>query len=224
MWGRLEEEIPSCRRCPRLVAYRESVGSSPPPRYRGWTYWSKGVTGFGDRAAWLWLIGLAPAAHGANRTGRMFTGDSSGDWLYRALYLTGFANQPHSSHSGDGLVLQRAFISAAIRCVPPQNKPLPSELAACFPYLSMEWALLSSTVRVIVPLGHVAYKQLRQLFPQRKFPPFRHGEIHWIDHYAIILSYHPSQQNTRTGRLRWEEWLMIFRQARQICEAGTQER
>ncbi|MCS7152539.1 MAG: uracil-DNA glycosylase [Bacteroidia bacterium] len=217
MWEKLTESIISCKRCPRLVSYRESIGLRPPPRYKAWQYWSKPVPGFGDLAARLWVVGLAPAAHGANRTGRMFTGDSSGDWLYRALYETGFANQPDSFHKEDGLLLEGAYISAAARCAPPENRPLPTELAACFPYLSMEFQLLKPTLRVILPLGHIAYKQVARLFPNAKFPPFGHGKQHSVESITILASYHPSQQNTRTGRLRWEAWIEIFRQARQLC-------
>ncbi len=210
------EAIRECVRCPRLVEYRGRVGLVPPPRFRGWVYWARGVPGFGDPAARVWVVGLAPAAHGANRTGRMFTGDSSGDWLYRALYETGFANQPTSVHRDDGLTLQGVFISAAVRCAPPDNRPLPSELAACFPYLQAEWALLHQHVRVIVPLGHIAYQQVQRLLGQRG-PPFAHGK-EWplSPTLTVLLSYHPSQQNTRTGRLKWEAWKGIFMRVRQL--------
>jgi len=212
----LAEEISGCRRCDRLVAYREAVGWHPPRRFRGWTYWSRGVAGFGDPQARVWVIGLAPAAHGANRTGRMFTGDSSGDWLYRALYETGFANQPTSLHREDGLTLQGVFISAAVRCAPPANRPLPTELAACFSYLQAEWALLRQHVRVMVPLGHIAYMQVQRLLGQ-KGPPFGHGkEWQFSPTLTVVISYHPSQQNTRTGRLPWEAWKGIFMRVRQL--------
>lgn len=216
-WDTLEAEITGCRKCPRLVPYREGIADSPPRRYRGWTYWAKPVPGFGDRQAKLWIVGLAPAAHGANRTGRMFTGDSSGDWLYRALYETGFASQPHSTHREDGLYLHRAYVSAALRCAPPQNKPTSVELQSCFPYLLTEWTLLQPTVRVILPLGHIAYKQVERLFPGEKFPAFAHGVHYMVRGYHILASYHPSQQNTRTGRLRWEAWVAVFHEARHFC-------
>lgn len=219
-WSALHAEIIACHRCERLVSHREAIAAQPPPRFRSWTYWGKAVPGFGDTNAKLWIIGLAPAAHGANRTGRMFTGDSSGDWLYKALYETGFANQPESTHLQDGLTLMGAYISAAVRCAPPQNKPTPDELQRCFPYLLTEWTLLRETVRVILPLGHIAYKQMMRLFPEESFPPFAHGLRHQIGSYHILLSYHPSQQNTRTGRLRWEAWIEVFRAARQLCDGA----
>lgn len=218
MWEALMRCISECRRCGRLVAHREGVAQRIPPRYAGWTYWAKGVPGFGDPAARLWIIGLAPAAHGANRTGRMFTGDSSGDWLYRALYETGFANQPTSTNRADGLQLQGAFISAAVRCAPPQNRPTLAELENCLDYLRTEWQLLQPTVRVIVPLGHIAYRQLQRLFPAHKAPPFRHGGTWEVGPFRILCSYHPSRQNTQTRRLSWEAWLPIFQQARSWCE------
>ncbi|MEN3040045.1 MAG: uracil-DNA glycosylase [Bacteroidia bacterium] len=215
--GSLEAQIIHCRQCSRLVAYREAVGNKPPRRFSGWIYWSRGVPGFGDKKARLWIVGLAPAAHGANRTGRMFTGDSSGEWLYRALYETGFANQPTSTHQSDGLSLRRAYVSAAIRCAPPQNKPTPAELLACFPYLVAEYHLLKETLRVIVPLGHIAYKQVQRLFPKERFPAFSHGKLYSTDGLHLLMSYHPSQQNTRTGRLKWSEWLAIFQEAQRLC-------
>lgn len=218
-WDTLETGIIGCRKCPRLIPYREALADRPPPRYRGWTYWAKPVPGFGDRRAQLWVVGLAPAAHGANRTGRMFTGDSSGDWLYRALYETGFASQSSSTHRDDGLQLYGAYISAAIRCAPPQNKPTPDELNACFPYLATEWMLLRETARVIMPLGHIAYRQVARLFSGEKFPGFAHGRQHAVGDYRILMSYHPSQQNTRTGRLRWEAWIAVFEQARILCQS-----
>ncbi|MCS6895558.1 MAG: uracil-DNA glycosylase [Bacteroidia bacterium] len=218
-WEDLDSLVIQCRRCSRLVAYREGI--SPPRRFSSWEYWSKAVPGFGDRKAHLWIVGLAPAAHGANRTGRMFTGDSSGDWLYRALYETGYANQPTSSHRADGLYLKGAYVSAAIRCAPPQNKPTPAELLACFPYLATEYQLMKESLRVIIPLGHIAYRQVQRLFPKERFPAFRHGELYLVESIYILASYHPSQQNTRTGRLKWSEWIRIFEQARALCESSS---
>lgn len=218
MWEQVERDIVSCQRCERLVRHRVEVAQRIPPRFSGWSYWAQGVPGFGDRAARLWIVGLAPAAHGANRTGRMFTGDSSGDWLYRALHETGFASQPTSTHQGDGLVLRGAFVSAAVRCAPPDNRPTSAELLACFPYLMREWQLLKPTVRVIIALGHIAYQQVQWLFPQQKAPPFRHGRGWEVDSLRILCSYHPSRQNTQTRRLSWEAWLGIFSQARSWCE------
>ncbi|MCX7606110.1 MAG: uracil-DNA glycosylase [Bacteroidia bacterium] len=219
MWETLQEEISHCRQCPRLVRYRETVASQPPPRFTGWSYWGRGVPGFGDPRACLWVVGLAPAAHGANRTGRMFTGDSSGDWLYRALYETGFANQPHSTHKEDGMELRGAYISAAVRCAPPDNHPTSEELQACFSYLFREWQALALSVVVIVPLGHIAYRQVRRLFPGEKAPPFQHGGIWEVGPYTVLCSYHPSLQNTQTRRLKWEAWMAIFQEARNRCIA-----
>ncbi|GIV25841.1 MAG: hypothetical protein KatS3mg026_1533 [Bacteroidia bacterium] len=206
----LEKVIRACEKCERLVAHRQAVARKPPRRWAGWVYWARGVPGFGDPEARVWVVGLAPAAHGANRTGRMFTGDSSGDWLYRALYETGFANQPTSTHREDGLALKEVFISAVVRCAPPDNRPLAAELAACFPYLEQEWEALRPRLRVVVPLGHVAYQQVQRLLRQ-KGPPFGHG-VEWQPWpgLTVLLSYHPSQQNTRTGRLKWEAWKGIF--------------
>ncbi|MCS7298277.1 MAG: uracil-DNA glycosylase [Bacteroidia bacterium] len=202
------------------MSYRESVGHRIPPRFAGWMYWGKGVPGFGDKAARLWIVGLAPAAHGANRTGRLFTGDNSGEWLCRALYETGFANQPHSWHAADGLELRGAFISAVLRCVPPSNTPLHSELQHCFPYLQAEWNLLRPTLRVVIPLGQVAYKQVCKLLGWERAPAFKHGLL-WRSEDGIFLlsSYHPSRRNTSTKRLRWEAWIEIFRRARFLCDS-----
>jgi len=213
MWAEIAEEIAACRLCPRLVAHREAVAAKPPPRFAGWAYWAKGVPGFGDPQARLWIVGLAPAAHGANRTGRMFTGDSSGDWLYRALYETGWANQPQSTHRADGLTLRGVYISAVVRCAPPANRPLPSEIVACRRFLEAEWALLRPSVQVIVPLGQIAYVAVARLLGV-KAPRFGHGVSWTAQGVRVLASYHPSQQNTRTGRLRWEQWIAVFRQAR----------
>lgn len=215
----LKETIISCRKCERLVAHREAVAQKPPPRWAGWTYWARGVPGFGDPHAALWIVGLAPAAHGANRTGRMFTGDSSGDWLYRALFETGFANQPHSHHPEDGLELTGVYISAAVRCVPPDNRPLASELEACFPYLVAEWQALEPSIRIILPLGRIAYERVQRLLGE-KGPPFAHDRV-WETRkrdsgsLTVWISYHPSQQNTRTGRLTWPAWIAVFQGIKQ---------
>lgn len=208
-------EILACRRCPRLVAYRAAVAQKPPRRFQGACYHASGVPGFGDPKAKLWIVGLAPAAHGANRTGRMFTGDRSGDWLYRALYEMGWASQPESRHLSDGLRLQSVYISAAVRCAPPANKPTPEELAACFPYLQREWEYLCPHLRVVIPLGQIAYIQVARLWGLRPRPPFAHNALYDIPNYpALLLSYHPSQQNTFTGRLTWKAWLAVFEKAR----------
>ncbi len=206
LWVALEEEIVACRLCPRLVAWREEVARTKRKAFLGETYWGKPVPGFGDIRARLLVIGLAPGAHGSNRTGRMFTGDSSGDFLYPALHRAGFANQTHSYSRDDPLLLRNIWISAVCRCVPPGNKPLPQEMANCSTFLNREWDLLP--VQGVVALGKIAYDQTIHLLKNRYLPlpippPFGHGivfepgnGIPWV-----LASYHPSRQNTQTGKL-----------------------
>ncbi len=220
-------EIIDCRRCPRLVQYREEVARSRVRRFRDWKYWGRPVPSFGPLRARLLVIGLAPAAHGGNRTGRIFTGDRSGDWLYRALYNFGFANQPTSTHRGDGLRLIDCYITAAIHCAPPDNKPLPSEFANCRPYLLDELDRLKR-VRVVVVLGMVAFKTY---FSARKqsgldnpapLPPFGHGLTAMLsDGIRVISSYHPSQQNTQTGKLTEKMFDDVFSKARMALDSGV---
>ncbi len=205
--GQLNEEIVLCRKCPQLVCYREEVAREKRRAFREWEYWGKPVPGFGDPRAQLLILGLAPAAHGANRTGRVFTGDRSGDFLYAALYRAGLANQPTSEHRGDGLKLKNAYISATLRCAPPANKPLPSELANCRPYFERELALIRP--RAILALGSIAMRAyLSLLKTEGKIEtfaafPFRHGASYRLpgDLPRLFASYHPSQQNTFTGKL-----------------------
>src|SRR5262245_20640086 len=200
-------EIVDCQRCPRLVEYREAVARNKVRRFRDWQYWGRPVPSLGDSRARLLIIGLAPAAHGGNRTGRIFTGDRSGDWLYRALYKFGFANQPNSTHRADGLRLIDCYITAAIHCAPPDNKPLPSEFANCRPYLLDELISLKR-VLVVVPLGMIAFKSYFSARAQlgwgnpRPLPAFGHGvRAPVTEDILMICSYHPSQQNTQTGKL-----------------------
>lgn len=200
-------EITRCRKCPRLVRYREAVAREKRAAFRDWDYWGKPVPGFGDPHAQLLILGLAPAAHGANRTGRMFTGDRSGDFLYQALYRTGFASQPTSTHRGDGLELRNAYIAAAVRCAPPDNKPLPKELANCRPYFESELDLLQP--RAILALGSIAmcaylgYLKDRGAITSLAASPFRHASSYRLGEKLprLFASYHPSQQNTFTGKL-----------------------
>jgi uracil-DNA glycosylase family 4 len=202
----LNGRVTSCRACPRLVAWREEVGADPPRRYRGEEYWARPVPGFGDLRARVLIVGLAPAAHGANRTGRMFTGDRSGDWLYAALHRAGMANQPASVDAGDGLALRDAYISAVVRCAPPQNRPTPAERDRCIPYLAEELALLDR-VRAIVCLGAFAWDGALRVLSRaghaapRPKPRFGHGAEAAVGPYSLVGSFHPSQQNTFTGKL-----------------------
>jgi uracil-DNA glycosylase len=202
----LEREVISCRRCPRLVAWREEVARVKRAAFAGEEYWARPLSGFGDPDARVLLLGLAPAAHGGNRTGRIFTGDRSGDWLFAALFRTGFANQPTSVARDDGLRLRGAWVTAAVRCAPPANRPLPVERDNCLPYLVRELSLLSA-VRVIVTLGSFAWDVgLRALAglgePRlRRRPKFGHGVAVEVGRFTLLGCFHPSQQNTFTGKL-----------------------
>jgi len=214
----LSAEVASCVACPRLVAWREAVASDPPRRYRGAEYWARPLPGFGDPAAQIVIVGLAPAANGANRTGRMFTGDRSGDWLYAAMHRAGLANQPTSVDAGDGLRLDGAYVSAVVRCAPPDNKPTPRERDECIPYLVRELELLERA-KVIVCLGLFAWdgalRTLRAsgLETPRPKPRFGHGAEAKVGPYALVGSYHPSQQNTFTGRLTEVMLDAVFKRA-----------
>jgi uracil-DNA glycosylase family 4 len=204
--AQLGDEIHDCRRCRRLVEWREAQAADPPRRYRGERYWAKPLNGFGDPAARLAIVGLAPAAHGANRTGRMFTGDRSGDWLYAALHRAGLATKPASERRGDDLRLLDAYLTAVVRCAPPANKPTPSERDNCLPYLERELELLSEA-RTILALGSFAWdgalRALRGLGAQipRPKPRFGHEAEARAGEWTLVGCYHPSQQNTFTGRL-----------------------
>ncbi len=214
----LQRKIVTCERCPRLVAYRAEVGRVKRRAYRDWDYWAKPVPGFGDPGARLLLIGLAPGAHGANRTGRMFTGDSSGDFLYKVLYATGFASQPTSVSRDDGLKLTDAYISAAVRCAPPDNIPTVEEIRTCRPYLERELELLKN-VRVVVALGRLAFDvYLKIVGARRSAFKFAHDAEHRTGpgQPLLISSYHPSQQNTSTGKLTEPMFRAVFERARRI--------
>jgi len=215
------DEVVSCRACPRLVAWRELVAVEKRASYRGEEYWGRPVPGFGDPSASLLVVGLAPAAHGGNRTGRVFTGDRSGDWVYRALWRAGFANQPTSVSADDGLRLTGAWVSAVVRCAPPANKPTPAERDRCVPYLVRELALLGN-VRVVVALGQFAYEAVARLFAVRPRPRFGHGvEVTLPAPVTLLCSYHPSQQNTFTGVLTEAAFDAVFTRARQLVSVNV---
>lgn len=223
----IQKQVTRCVLCPRLRSYCEQVASEKRRAYRDQEYWGRPVPAFGDPNARLAIIGLAPAAHGANRTGRMFTGDRSGDFLFRALHQTGFASQPHSVSRDDGLQLTGAWITAPVRCAPPDNKPLPGEIANCRRYLERELDALAS-VRVVVVLGQIAMNvylsilKERGMIRSRAHYRFGHGVEHEIApaHPTLLCSYHPSQQNTSTGRLTGEMLRQIFERAARIAGQG----
>ncbi len=217
---RLEDEIVSCRACPRLVAWREEVGAVRRAAFRHEEYWSRPVPGFGDPEASIAVVGLAPAAHGGNRTGRVFTGDRSGDWLYASLYRAGLANQPTSVRAGDGLRLDGVWVTASVRCAPPANRPTPAERDRCLPFLVQELALLGS-VRVVVALGQFGYDVVARALGLARRPRFGHGvEARAPDGRTVICSYHPSQQNTFTGKLTASMLDAVFGRAVEVARGS----
>ncbi len=219
---RLHSDVCDCRRCPRLVAWREQVAIDRRASYRTQVYWGRPIPGFGDGAARIVVLGLAPAAHGANRTGRVFTGDRSGDWLFRAMHRAGLANQPTSVSADDGLALRDAWVTAAVKCAPPGNKPLPDERDECRPFMQRELALLGN-VRVMVCLGAFAYEVACHEYAVKPRPKFGHlAEVLTPDGGPVLVcSFHPSQQNTFTGRLTEPMLDAVFRRAVELAEAAT---
>ena len=216
---KLNQKIIKCKRCPRLASYIQQISKDKVKRFDDQKYWGKPLPGFGDFNAELLLIGLAPAAHGGNRTGRMFTGDSSGDWVAKVLYEKGFATKSTSEQVGDGFSLINAYITAAVRCAPPQNKPAREELDNCSLYLKEEMSILKN-VRVIVCLGRIAFDSCCKLL-HIKGAKFDHGKLFRLGNLVIIPTYHPSRQNTQTGRLRWNQWSAIFSKAKKIIDDAT---
>lgn len=213
----LEHDVASCRACPRLVEWREEIGRVKRAAYRNDDYWARGVPGFGDPDARLLVVGLAPAAHGANRTGRMFTGDRSGDWLFRALWRAGYASQPESVARTDGMELTDAWVTSPVKCAPPANKPTTDERDLCRPFFTREMAALSN-VRVVVVLGSFGYQVACREFGIKPRPKFGHGvEVPIADGRTLLCSYHVSQQNTFTGRLTEEMLDSVFTRAAEIC-------
>ncbi|MCX7925641.1 MAG: uracil-DNA glycosylase [Fimbriimonadales bacterium] len=226
-WDALNAEIIACRQCPRLVAYREQVAQTKRASYRAWDYWGKPVPNFGEPNGKLLIVGLAPAAHGGNRTGRIFTGDASGDFLFEALHRTGFCNQPHSTHRDDGLTLHDAAITAAVHCVPPGNKPTPAEQACCFPYLVRTYRLMPH-LRGFLALGRLAFEACLRLAKQENLLSadvryaFQHGVIYELrDGKFLAASYHPSARNTYTKLLTMEMMMTLLLQVRtRLQQAG----
>ena len=221
----LQEEIITCRRCPRLVEWREGVAKNPPLRFQGEEYWARPVPSFGDPHARLLIVGLAPGAHGSNRTGRMFTGDRSGQWLFRALHKAGFANQPTWQKRDDGLELRDCWITATIHCAPPANKPLPEEIANCRPYLLCEMALLKN-VRVLLGLGKIGFDAAFDVARATEWttlkvrPKFAHGaQVQLNENLVLLGTFHPSQQNTFTGKLTEPMLDAIFDRVKEILGA-----
>jgi uracil-DNA glycosylase family 4 len=219
--AQLQRQVIACTRCANLIAHCRKVAQEKRRMYRDWDYWGKPVPSFGDPNAELLIVGLAPGAHGANRTGRMFTGDRSGDFLYRALYETGFANQPTSRDRNDGLELRNCYITAPLRCAPPKNKPTPEELRNCQPYIERELEILAR-VRAVLVLGRIAFDAYLRLacqrdgFPRRSTLVFAHGASFALPAGLprLFCSYHPSQQNTQTGRLTQEMFQRVLRDIR----------
>jgi len=226
----LSTELLTCRKCPRLVAWREEVARIKRRAYRDWEYWGKPVPGFGDPRARVMAVGLAPGAHGSNRTGRMFTGDASGEFLYAALFRAGFANQPESHHRDDGLTLKNLYITAVCRCAPPGNKPSPQEIANCQPYMAQEIEIIQP--RILVALGRVAFERILRIIydgqrnsNERPSPvTFAHGAAYQlITGHWLLCSYHPSRQNTQTGLLTPKMFDEVWTNTHEVFDATPQQ-
>ena len=211
----VNKKITSCKKCPRLAVYIREIAKNKVRRFKDEKYYGKPLTGFGDVNARLLIVGLAPAAHGGNRTGRMFTGDSSGDWVAKVLHKHGFASISTSQRKDDGLTLKNAYITAAVRCAPPQNKPTKEEMNACFGYLEQERDILKN-VTIVLCLGKIAYDTACKLF-EIKPEKFGHNKLFSYDKIKILTSYHPSKQNTQTGRLSWSQWSAVFAKAKRLA-------
>lgn len=212
----LNQRVIGCKKCPRLSSYIREIARTRVKRFSTKKYWGKPLPSFGDPNAQILIVGLAPAAHGGNRTGRMFTGDSSGDWLAKVLYKNGFATTPTSLHNKDGFRLINCYITAAVRCAPPQNKPTKEEIATCSYYLEHELDLLTK-IRVVICLGKIAFDAVCAILNIKK-AKFSHGQLIDHAHFTILCSYHPSKQNTQTGRLSWKQWNEIFVKASKIIK------
>jgi len=212
----LNKKIENCTKCPRLSKYIREVAKNKVRRFADQDYYGKPLSGFGDVKGKLLIVGLAPAAHGGNRTGRMFTGDSSGDWLAKVMHQYGFASIPTSESSDDNLVLKNAYITAAVRCAPPQNKPTKEEMNTCFNYLQQEYEILQN-IKVILCLGKIAYDATCRLI-KVKPEKFGHNKLFEYDSIKVLTSYHPSKQNTQTGRLTWKEWLAVFQKSKKLSK------
>ena len=221
-------EIIACRRCTRLVEHRERIGETKRASYREWTYWAKPVPSYGDPSAALMVLGLAPAAHGGNRTGRVFTGDASATFLVNAMYQAGLANQPLSDHREDGLEYTGAYVCAAVRCVPPGDRPTPEEQRTCLPYLAREMRSLPN-LRVVLALGQIAFqaalRAMEELGVERPRAKFGHGAVYDLDATAPLLvgCYHPSPRNTNTGRLKMEQLVETLKMAKALAEGSVED-
>ena len=216
----LQNKVIRCKECTRLINYIESIGQTKVKRFTNENYWAKPIPGYGDPKATLLVIGLAPAAHGGNRTGRIFTGDSSGDWLAKALFETGFANQPISISKNDGYALKDAYVTAVVKCAPPQNIPTPTEITNCSQHLQMEIKLLEDTTKVIVALGKIAFDNYCKSVGMKRLI-FGHNAVYTLKGgKTLISSYHPSRRNTNTKTLTWAMWIDVFKTARNIIKSS----